>query len=65
MHDLEQRPWMGEGYIRRDSDPHRGDLLLLWGNIALFCGIVSPCTVIPSLIALPVGLAIMITARRD
>jgi hypothetical protein len=62
--DLE-RPWEWLGLPRRDCEPHRGEVLYLLGNLSLICGLLSLCTLVPSLIGLPLGLVVAFLARRD
>src|SRR5262245_40727867 len=58
-------PWERPGFVRRDCDPHRGEPLALLGSVSLLFGVMSLCLCLPALIAVPVGAAVWVTARRD
>jgi hypothetical protein len=38
----DDRPWERPGAVRRDAEPHRGQLLQLLGVAGLMCGFFSP-----------------------
>jgi hypothetical protein len=45
--------------------PHRGNLLLLLGRVALVCGLLSVCLAVPAVIGLPLGLGVWVVGQRD
>jgi hypothetical protein len=59
------RPWEELGNVRRDCAPHRGDDLLVWGNMARWCGLLSLVSCLPGLVAFPLGLVIHSMGERD
>ena len=62
--DSEPRPWDQPGQVRRDCEPHWGDLLMLLGAISLGCGLLS-CLVVPALVGVALGFTVLEMARRD
>lgn len=64
-HDLELPPWEQPDAVRRDCEPHRGELLAKLGNITLYCGAISIVSCMPALVAMPLGLTVWVTARTD
>jgi hypothetical protein len=52
-------PW-----LRRDSEPHRGPLLMLLATAALLLSLGS-CLAVPGLVAVALGLAVREMALRD
>jgi hypothetical protein len=60
----EWRPWEQPGAVRRDCEPHRGELLRWLGGIALVATIFGTL-IVPAGVALALGLAVWLTARRD
>jgi uncharacterized membrane protein YccF (DUF307 family) len=60
-----ERPWEQLGTVRRDCEPHRGKLLLGLGGVAVLSGVVGFGIVAPSLIGLPLGIAVWVLAERD
>jgi hypothetical protein len=64
MHEGE-RPWERLGCARRDCEPHRGDLLLLLGDVSMACGMLALGTVLPALVGLPLGIAVIVMAKKD
>jgi hypothetical protein len=59
------RPWEQPGCVRRDCDPHRGELLRFLGKASAAFGAVSMFTLIPSCVGLPFGVAVVALARHD
>jgi hypothetical protein len=55
----------GPGEVRRDAEPHRGHVLVVLGAVSLWCGLLSFLLVVPSLLGLPLGVAVFVMARRD
>lgn len=53
------------GALRRDCEPHRGELLAGLGELILICGMVSLLTCAPALIGLVVSLVVIAVAQRD
>jgi hypothetical protein len=62
--DEEDRPWELPGGVRRDCTPHRSNLLILLGSVALVFGVLS-CVLLPALVAIPLGLACWVLVERD
>ncbi len=54
-------PWELPGAVRRDCEPHRGDLLLRLSMLTLCLA----AAVIPALLAWPLGVAVWVMARHD
>ena len=61
----EPRPWEQPGAVRRDVRPHRGDWLRALATAALVCGLLSLCTGVAALAAVPLSVAAYELARRD
>jgi hypothetical protein len=61
----DDRPWERPGAWRRDVEPHRGGLLRALGLTSLVLGTLAPALVLPALVALPLGVAVWVVARRD
>ena len=61
----DDRPWEQPGAVRRDCEPHRGDVLLGLGRISLACGLLSLCLCVPAAISVPLGLVVWLLAERD
>lgn len=59
------RPWERPGAVRRDVAPHRGERLRFLAGVALACALLAYCLAVPALVALPLGVAVRIIARRD
>jgi hypothetical protein len=59
------RPWEFPGNVRRDCDPHRALLLCVLGGAAFGCGFFAIATVVPALIAIPLGLAVWRMSEHD
>jgi hypothetical protein len=53
------------GEVRRDCEPHRGQLLQLLGAVCMVLGVLSVCVLLPSLAGFPLGLSVWVMARRD
>ena len=51
--------------MRRDVAPHRGDWLRALATAALVCGLLSLCTGVAALAAVPLSVAAYELARRD
>jgi predicted Zn finger-like uncharacterized protein len=63
-HDRDDRPWERAPYhanIRRDTEPHRGTLVLVFGILSIVLGM----SYIVSLVALPMGIAAWVMGQRD
>jgi hypothetical protein len=58
-------PWEQPGAVRRDCEPHRGDLLRVVGILSLWLGWLSFCFFPLSWLVVPVGLATWAVAPRD
>ena len=63
--DEEERPWERAGKLRRDCEPHRGNLLLWLGVAALFFGLLSVFLVVPGFIAVVLAIVADSLACRD
>jgi hypothetical protein len=65
MEDYNDRPWERPGCVRRDCEPHRGQLLHVLGTVALILG--RLCLVFPpfSLFGLPLSVWVKVTAQKD
>jgi LSD1 subclass zinc finger protein len=57
----EYRPWERRGAVRRDSEPHRGSLVLTLGIISLVVTVFAPCCMVSAVTGL-VGVALGATA---
>jgi hypothetical protein len=62
---FEDHLWKQPGYVRRDCQPHRGDVLLLLARISLVCGALSLLLFFPAFLSLPLAGAVMVMAPRD
>jgi hypothetical protein len=51
-------PWEGPEALRRDVEPHRGNLLLLLAGIVLVLGVSSLFVVVPGWLAVPFGVVL-------
>jgi hypothetical protein len=58
-------PWEARGLLRRDCDPHRGNVLVLLGSAAVLCGMAAICLGVPGLLGLPFGLVVYTLGQRD
>jgi hypothetical protein len=65
MHNQSELPWLAPGCVRRDCEPHRGEVLCFAGTISAFCGLASVYLFLPSLVALPAGIIVCVMARKD
>jgi hypothetical protein len=65
MNENEERPWERLGVVRRDAIPHRGRLLSVLGNACLVLGLVSLCSIAPSVFALGMSVAVWVLAKHD
>jgi hypothetical protein len=62
----EPRPWERPGAVRRDVEPHRGQMLMLLGLASGFLALSAPMVaMLPSLVSFPVGVTVVVLARRD
>jgi hypothetical protein len=65
----DDRPWEQPGGIRRDSEPHRGGLVLTLGIVSLVCAPLTLCCgvigAIFSVAGLSVGITAWVLAQRD
>jgi hypothetical protein len=59
------RPWEKPWGVRRDAAPHRANVLLLLGNIALGMGLASCCFGVISIPALAIGILAFAMAGHD
>src|SRR6266481_6497320 len=64
MEDHDERPWEEAGAVRRDCEPHRGNLLQILAVASASCGALAW---LPPLIVFPiaVGIATRLMATRD
>lgn len=65
QHEQDWPPWERPGPVRRDCAEHRGPLLEKLGHFSAWCGALSLLTLVPSLVALPLGLVVWFMARQD
>jgi hypothetical protein len=63
--DDDDRPWEQPGAVRRDCEPHRGDVLLSFGRVSLVVGLLGFVLGLTTLVALPLGVVIDVLAWRD
>jgi hypothetical protein len=63
-HTDEPRPWEMPGAVRRDVEPHRGDLLRLLRTTMMVCAVLSPF-VLPGAVSLVFGVVVFRMARHD
>ena len=61
----EECPWEEPGAVRRDSQPHRGDLLMLLGTASLVCGVLACLIFVTALVGLPLAAVTWRWAGRD
>lgn len=61
----ENIPWERGGVVRRDAEPHRGDLLHVLGDLAFMLALVSFLLGPLVLVALPFGVVVRVMASRD
>ena len=62
--DDDDRPWERTPYqanVRRDSEPHRGTMVLVFGILSIVLGM----SYFVSLVALPMGIAAWVMGQRD
>src|SRR5947209_3124327 len=60
-----ERPWEQPGAVRRDCGPHRGGILKVLGTASAACGAFTLTMGVTGLVALPLGIATWVMARRD
>ena len=63
--DDELEPWERPGAVRRDCEPHRGELLARLADLAAILGVVSVFFCVPTFVALPLALTVVLLASRD
>jgi O-antigen/teichoic acid export membrane protein len=63
--DTDRLPWEEPGAVRRDCEPHRGQLLLWLGSAGAACGLLSCLFLIPAVGAIGLGIAVEAMARAD
>jgi hypothetical protein len=51
--------------VRRDVEPHRGNVLRVLGAVGLVCGFLSPVLLVPGVVGLPVSVVVLVLAYRD
>ena len=61
----DDRPWERPGNTRRDAAPHRANILLVVGNIAILVGLASCCFGIMSIPGLVIGILGFTMAGHD
>ena len=61
----EKPPWEQPWATRRDCEPHRGELVRLLGFASLVLGALTLCTCVTAFLALPMGTAAWVMARKD
>ena len=61
--DLE--PWERPGAMRRDCEPHRGELLARLADLAFILSVCSVFVCMPTFVALPLALTVVLLASRD
>ena len=60
----EPRPWEQPGQVRRDCEPHRGDLLLVLGTFALVCGLLF-WLLWPAVVGFALGFLVLVLGGQD
>jgi hypothetical protein len=58
-------PWQLPGVVRRDCEPHRGELLGRLSLVTTWLAAAGALLVVPGLIALAMAVAIRVMARHD
>ena len=58
-------PWELPGAVRRDCEPHRGELLRWLSRVTAFLAAAGVLFIVPALFALPLGAAVWVMARHD
>jgi hypothetical protein len=53
------------GAVRRDCEPHRGNLLAVLSKVTLWCGLLSFVLAFPAILGIIVGVVTLAMARRD
>jgi hypothetical protein len=61
----ETPPWERPGAVRRDAEPHRGDLLVGLADLAFIMTMLSFVLLLPLLIAVPLAVVARVLAGRD
>jgi hypothetical protein len=59
------RPWEQPGAVRRDCEPHRGELLLRLSFVGVSCSLLASCLWAPAFVAVGLGAAVLVMAARD
>jgi len=65
MTEADDRPWERPGAVRRDCEPHRGDVLLLLGQLSYVLAFASCFGGIAAVAALPLAVVVSMLAARD
>ena len=60
-----ERPWERPGAVRRDCEPHRARLVVALGGLAEFCGMLICLVGVTAPLAIGLGVAAWLMARRD
>lgn len=63
--DDELEPWERPGAVRRDCEPHRGELLARLADLAFILSVCSIFVCVPTFVALPLALTVVLLASRD
>jgi hypothetical protein len=61
----DKRPWEQPGAVRRDCQPHRGNMLILLGAVGATVGALGIVLFVPAVVALVVGIITYREAKRD
>lgn len=65
MTEPEPLPWEQPGAVRRDCEPHRGELLAKLAAVSQYAGAISINSCQPALLAFPLGVTVWLLARHD
>ena len=63
--ESDERPWERKGQVRRDAEPHRGTMLLVFATVSVVCGYLSCCLVVPSFVGLTFAVVVFLFSTRD
>jgi hypothetical protein len=67
----DERPWERRGGVRRDGEPHRGTMVLVFGILSIVFGAVVPAgaccgpLAVAGFVGLGMGIAAWVMGRRD
>jgi hypothetical protein len=61
----ELEPWERPGAVRRDCEPHRGELLARLADLAIILAVLSVLFCAPIFVALPLAVTVVLLAARD